>query len=102
MCQCATATERSRQDDADQIRIELVEQNPDALTVDGFDQALVGYVDRCGCPALACYDYNLMVEVLVNRDQMSREDAIEYIDFNVVGAWMGDGTPVFLHRTGEW
>jgi hypothetical protein len=27
---------------------------------------------------------------------MSYEDAYEYYNFNIVGAWMGDNTPVFI------
>jgi hypothetical protein len=32
----------------------------------------------------------------MERDGMSREDAEEYFDFNVAGAWVGEGMPVFL------
>ena len=28
---------------------------------------------------------------------MTNEEAIEYFEFNVVGAWMGEGTPIFLY-----
>jgi hypothetical protein len=27
---------------------------------------------------------------------MTREEAEEYMDFNVLGAYMGEGTPVFI------
>ena len=27
---------------------------------------------------------------------MSHEEAIEYFDFNIVGAWVGDETPIFV------
>jgi hypothetical protein len=27
---------------------------------------------------------------------MSWEEAVEYFDFNVAGAWVGESTPVFL------
>ena len=29
---------------------------------------------------------------------MNRGDAIEFMEFNVVGAWMGQGTPAFLNK----
>lgn len=27
-----------------------------------------------------------------------REEALEHIEFNVIGAWMGENTPLFLRR----
>ena len=32
------------------------------------------------------------------KDGMTDEEAMEYFEFNVVGAWMGEGTPIFLYR----
>ena len=68
------------------------------LLCDGFDAALIGTVERCGQPTLACYDVDTMVEVLIARDGMEADEAREYLEFNVIGAWMGPGTPVFLRR----
>jgi len=31
---------------------------------------------------------------------MTEEQAMEYFDFNVVGSWVGETTPIFLY-TGE-
>jgi L,D-peptidoglycan transpeptidase YkuD (ErfK/YbiS/YcfS/YnhG family) len=33
----------------------------------------------------------------MSRDDMSYEDAVDYMGFNVTGAWVGEGTPVFVH-----
>ncbi len=80
----------------EEIKERLAELNPDAIVWDGFEDALIGIGSRCGQPALAVYDYDKMVEVLVKRDGMSVLDAIEYIDFNVTGGWLGDHTPIAL------
>ena len=32
------------------------------------------------------------------KDGMTDEVAMEYFEFNVVGAWVGGGTPIFLYR----
>jgi hypothetical protein len=37
-----------------------------------------------------------MIEVLMERDGMDDETAMEYIDFNCVGAWMGEKTPIIV------
>ena len=48
-------------------------------------------------PPLAVYSYPLMAETLMLRDGMSYEEAEEYIDFNVAGAWVGEQTPIIIH-----
>ena len=32
---------------------------------------------------------------------MGYEDAIEHFDFNVIGAWLGEGTPIFIEVFGS-
>lgn len=82
----------------EEIRERLEEMNPEALLADGFDAALVGVARRCGQPTLAVYDYELGLRVLMERDGMTRDEAAEYMEFNVVGAWVGPGTPIWLER----
>lgn len=69
----------------------------DILKADGFDSAVIGIAYRCAQQPILAYDYDKCVEILVERDGMSREGAIEYMEFNVVGAYMGEGTPCFVH-----
>lgn len=47
-------------------------------------------------PMLAVYSYEKMVRVLMDNDDLSYDDAVEYVDFNVVGAWVGEQTPVIV------
>jgi hypothetical protein len=68
-----------------------------ALSADGFDDAIIGRMERFGMDPILAYDWDKCVEILVERDGMDNEEAIEYMDFNVTGAWMGDGTPCFIH-----
>lgn len=79
----------------------LQDYNPELILWSGFEAALVGIADRCGQPALAVYDYDKMVALLVRRDGMSDEEAREFIDFNVTGGWLGENTPVCLYRMPE-
>jgi hypothetical protein len=66
---------------------------PELLTADGFDRAIVGVVHRMDTMAI-CYDKNKVIEILM--EDMSYEDAIEYFEFNIAGAWVGEATPFFL------
>lgn len=76
---------------------DLAEENPEALLADGFEDAFLGVGCRCGQPSLAVYSYAKAVVILMFRDGMSYEDAVEYMEFNVIGAWMGPMTPIWLH-----
>ena len=58
------------------------------------DEALVGIARRATRPSLAAYDYWLCIAVLV-RD-MPEDEAIEFFEFNTMGAWVGEGTPIVL------
>lgn len=78
------------------LREQIADENPEALFADGFDDALIGPMRRCGQPTLAAYSYSKAVGVLTQRDGMSYEEAVEWMEFNVVGAWLGDNTPAWL------
>jgi len=73
--------------------------NPDALIADGYDDAIIGIGSRCGQPDLIVYDVEKVIEILMQ--DMSEEEAREYFDFNIGGSWVGDGTPIWLHRRTE-
>lgn len=86
---------------AQQIRDLIADENPEALFADGFDDALVGPLRRCGQPTLAAYSYRKAIEVLTSPGSMfeeglSYEEAVEWMEFNVVGAWMGENTPAWI------
>ena len=68
------------------------------MLADGFEKAFIGWFTRCGKMPVACYDYAQCVKILMTRDKMSESEAEEFIEFNVVGAWVGEGTPAFLVR----
>ena len=72
----------------------IAEVNEEALLADGFEDALIGYVERAGMPSIACYDKYKCIDILAN--DMLYEEALEYFYFNVLGAYVGENTPCFL------
>ena len=66
------------------------------LYADGFDDAIVG-IDYISFPARVIYDKNKMVEILMEKDDMPLDDAIEFLEFNTWSAYVGEGTPIFAH-----
>ena len=69
------------------------------MLADGFEEAFIG-VGTQFTKALAIYDVEKVIAILMKRDGMSRDDAEEFIEFNITGAWVGEMTPVFLRRVG--
>jgi len=72
---------------------QIADLNPEALFADGFDDALLGYNADSFC---AVYDYTNCLDILHKQD-MTPEEAHEYMEFNVVSAFVGDFTPSFIH-----
>lgn len=66
------------------------------LAADGLDEALLG-VGTQGDRVLLVYDLAAVRRVLLAQgcpdDQLD-----EHISFNILGAWVGEGTPVFVER----
>jgi hypothetical protein len=80
----------------ERVEERLKEENPKALFADGFDDAIVGIACRATSDPLVAYSRDLCIKVLMDRDGMSEEEANEFFDFNVIGSWVGEGTPVFI------
>jgi hypothetical protein len=87
--------------DIDAVRDWVAEFNWEALLADGYEAAILGVAERCGQPALVVYDADKCIEILMQRDGMSHEEAQEFFAFNTVGAWAGEMTPLFLWRRPE-
>lgn len=73
---------------------ELVD--PDAVIWTDCDEAIVGTGYRCGQKTLFVYDHEALVTVFIKQG-MDQEEAIEWVDYNIVGAWVGEGTPIILY-----
>jgi hypothetical protein len=80
-----------------EIEERIVELNEDALFMDGFDEALIGYIESCASSVVAVYDYDKVIGILQKDHEMDREEAVDWYEFNMVGAYMGENTPVFFH-----
>jgi hypothetical protein len=74
----------------------IAEVSPEALLLDGFDDAIIGIAERINLGPVVAYDVEKILEIMRTRDEMTYEEAYEYYEFNIKGAWMGDYTPVFV------
>ena len=76
---------------------EVAEYNEDALLADGFEEALIGVAERINLGPVAAYDVEKVLQILIKRDGMEYSEAMEYFEFNIKGAWMGEFTPVYIY-----
>jgi hypothetical protein len=68
------------------------------LLADGFDDALIGVAQRFGwLEPVAVYDLDKCLEIIM-RDGCTYEEAREHFDYNVIGAWVGEQTPIYVRR----
>jgi hypothetical protein len=73
------------------------ETNPEALLLDGFDDAIIGIAQRINLGPVVAYDVEKILHILC-KDGMTYEEALEYYNFNILGAWMGEFTPIFVEN----
>lgn len=73
----------------------LKEIDVEALYPTDLKGAIIGVVERFGMQPLILLDREKCIEIFMNRDGMTEEEAEEFFEFNTIGAWMGDGTPCF-------
>ena len=66
------------------------------MLADGFEAAIIG-LDTSSEVFRVIYDRNLMVDVLVTNDNMTRSEALEYLEYNVFSAYVGEGTPIYAY-----
>jgi hypothetical protein len=65
------------------------------MLADGFEDAFVGIGRKFGGPAFAVYNRQKCLDLLIAQD-MTSEEAEEFFEFNIAGAYVGENTPAFL------
>lgn len=69
------------------------------IRFDGLESTVVGvavvWLENSRVSRLV-YSGDEIVELLMSRDGMTQEQAIEYIDFNIEGLYAGPGTPIVM------
>lgn len=95
-------------------REDITEINPDAILYDGLDDAIIGMAERITMNPVVAYDRHKTIQILFTQmiveDSelpelesmgMSVEDrkyemAMEHFDYNILGGWLGENTPIFV------
>jgi hypothetical protein len=68
-------------------------EDEEILLANGFEDAFLGIASQFN-RRFAVYDRAKCIEILAK--DMSYDEAEEYFQFNVEGAWVGENTPAFM------
>tara|TARA_R100001129_G_scaffold171978_1_gene142371 strand:- start:559 stop:846 length:288 start_codon:yes stop_codon:yes gene_type:complete len=75
----------------------MVHDSEKTIKYTGFEKAEIGIGYRCGQPDIIVYDYEIVLECL-RADGMDDEEAQEWMDYNILGGWIGEQTPIIVRR----
>ena len=68
----------------------------EALTLEPreqYDKCIVGVTYHGDC---IVYDANLVIQSLITDQEMTEEEALDWFEYNVIGSYMGENTPIFI------
>lgn len=69
-----------------------------AIQMDGYDDCVLGIAFRCATEPVLVYDRDAVLAKLMGDGEMTYDEAEEWIEFNMAGAWVGEQTPFLLRR----
>ena len=64
------------------------------LKADGFDDAVIGVEEHS---LRLIYSVGKCIEILITKEEMELEDALEHFSYNVSGSYVGEKTPIWSH-----
>ena len=71
------------------------EQTEGTIVLDGLEDAIIGQTTRNGENVLA-YSADKIIDILVKRDEMEYQEALEFYEFNIGCLYAGERTPVLI------
>ena len=71
----------------------IIFENPD------YDSAIIGITEN----NQGVYDYEKMIEHLMQEDDMDYEEAVDFISYNTIRSlpYAGEGAPIIMYSIGE-
>lgn len=78
-----------------EITEEISEINPDAITLDGLDDCVIGICETFEGTRLLYSELKIIEHF--KKDGMTYEEAVEFFEYNVLRGYFGEYNPVFLY-----
>ena len=71
---------------------------PAYIKADGFDDCLIGLGFKFGNRGTLIYDQAKVIQKLIDGSEgkMTEDEAFEYYEFNILGAYVGENMPIFV------
>lgn len=66
------------------------------MFADGFEEALVGVYTAGDLPRVV-YNKAVMESIIMISNNLSKEEALEFLEHNVYNTYVGPGTPIYIH-----
>ena len=73
----------------------------DAMKADGFDDCIIGVTTNRNSLDVLCYSSQKIVTKLMTRDGMGYDEAVEFFEYNMRGAYVGPRTPIYIRELSE-
>ena len=81
------------------IREELCARHGDALLfADGYDDAIIGVCGGFDSGRVA-YSIPKMIDIAAKELSVDYDEAVEWLDYNTFGAYVGEHTPIYVEIT---
>ena len=78
-------------------RAKIHEINPDAVLWDGLDDCIIGITQD----NVAVYDIHKMELEIMKLQDCTFEEAVEWVDYNILSAYVGEWTPKHIYLIPE-
>ena len=78
------------------VRDYINETIEETILFDNLDDCIVGITTN----DQVIYDYELLIKHFI-VDGMTEEEAVEWIDYNIIGLYAGEKTPVIMYSLKE-
>ena len=69
---------------------------PDSLLANGYDTAIIGVAGGFDSGRVV-YSVEKMLEICMKQLSVDYDGAIEWLEYNTFGAFVGDYTPIYLY-----
>lgn len=78
------------------MKVDINNYAEGAVRLDGLDKAIIGIAEEFGGNRRLLYSKIEILNILMSRDGMTRSEAEEFYDYNILGLYAGEQNPIFL------
>ena len=77
----------------------MIDDDESYLTADGFEDAFIGVSRPWQANRLpvSMYDASKCIDIIMRDSGCDHEEALEHFEFNVIGSYVGEQTPIFVY-----